>query len=77
MRTIKGIAASAGVAFGSVRFVASPLQMTALERVRDPDRELVRLEWAREAAKQKLEELCAAVGKELARSAKRSFKFSS
>ena len=65
MRTIKGIAASAGVAFGSVRFVASPLQMTALERVRDPDRELVRLEWAREAAKQKLEELCAAVGKEL------------
>ena len=58
MNKIRGIATSGGVAFGPVRFVGAPSRQVVMNKAENPAQELVRAEWAREAAKQELEEMC-------------------
>lgn len=64
MNKIRGIATSGGVAFGPVRFVGAPSRQVVMNKAENPAQELVRAEWAREAAKQELEEICRTVGRE-------------
>ena len=55
---------------------ALPSRQVVMNKAENPAQELVRAEWAREAAKQELEEICRTVGREFGDvCGKKSFRF--
>lgn len=65
MRKIRGVATSGGVACGLVRFVYEPVTGTVPRQAEDPQKELIRLESARDTAREELDNLCRIAGKEI------------